>query len=209
MGGGGVGGAGSTVTLTFTIVDALSQGAAANLTLCDHADTNNCTTTNAQGQATITLPDADVTVDYSGAAYRTHLLSLRQGASSGSVATLAISNTAISSLASLLGFVDDPTKGHIGSGANVVGAMASLAPMSGAGPFYSGSNGLPDPGLTSTSTAGTFLYTNVNPGMADLSMTAPAAACTSELGIVGASSNGAQALVEPGAVTIVSTFVCQ
>ncbi|MCA9624370.1 MAG: hypothetical protein KC731_35350, partial [Myxococcales bacterium] len=188
----------------------LNQAPIAGLSVCDHADQTNCATTNNMGQATLTLPDTDVTVDYSGAGYRTHLLSLRQGAGSGSVVTLAISNANLPTLLALVGATDDMTKGHIGGRVNnVVGATVSLVPASGGGPFYSATNGLPNPSLTSTTSAGTFFYTNVNPGTPDLGAMATGLTCATQLGVIGAMPNQADILVEAGAITIVSNFVCQ
>ena len=208
-GSGGSGGSGPTVTIDFTVVDALNQSGVAGLSLCDHGDPNNCVVTNGQGQGTLTLPDADVTVEYSGAGFRPHLLGLGQGAVMSTVTTIAISDANVGLLFTLLGGQEDPAKGIVGSSADVMGATATLTPASGQGPLYSAASGLPDPNLTSTSSAGTFLFTNVDPGNPELSVDAPNATCVTDIGIVGSQPNSAEALVEMGAITIVSGFECQ
>jgi hypothetical protein len=208
-GGGGAGGSGPTQTVSLTIVDALSQAGLAGLTICDHADLTNCVQTNGTGQGTLTLPDTDVTVEYSGAGFRTHLLGIGQGMSSGNITTFAISNANVSAVLSIVGEVDDLTKGIVGSTASVAGATATLTPASGNGPFYSGASGIPDPMLTSTSNSGTFLFTSVDPGMREVAVSAANLSCVTDVGIVGAQANSAEALVEMGAITIVSGFNCQ
>lgn len=218
-GGGGTGGAGAggdggsggsvpTVSISFVIIDAFSQSPVAGLSVCDHADSSNCATTNANGSATLTLPDTDVTVEYSGNSYRPHLIALGQGATNGTVTTFATAEALLTQALSAMSVTEDPTKGMVASGATA-GAMASLIPASGAGPVYSADNGFPDPNLTTASSVGTFLFANVDPGTPELAVTHGSLTCTHDLGVMGSLPNQTPVPVEAGALTIGSAFQCQ
>ena len=73
----------------------------------------------------------------------------------------------------------DATKGYVsftaGMAGNVglIGATGSIAPGSGAGPFYLNANGLPDRNAVQTTASGTGTFINVNPGMINVSVTPP------------------------------------
>jgi hypothetical protein len=74
---------------------------------------------------------------------------------------------------------NDVSKGHVSvtagtAGADgIVGATASIQPMSGAGPIYLGDGGLPDLQAVATSINGTGAFVNVTPGEVSVSVTPP------------------------------------
>lgn len=206
-------GGGPTTPYVVTIRDAQNQMPIAGLNVCESgAMPANCQPTNAMGEATLAVPmGVDFTIEYSGAAYRKHLLRVRAGAD-GTVFTLAISNTTAPLIFTLLGQTEDPTKGTIGglitNGMNgVAGSLAALTPDSGAGPFYT-ANGLPSASAMATSGDGLFLMLNVDPGNPDVQATSPGLACEPQIGVVGATPNATVVPVEAGAFTIASSFTC-
>ncbi|MEM9875843.1 MAG: hypothetical protein AAF928_13170, partial [Myxococcota bacterium] len=204
---GGAGGSAPTVQLTVEVEGGLSGTDLANISVCINNDPTSCQTTAANGQATLTVPDTDVTLEYSGAGYRKHIITQRQGGS-GFLRTVALSDVEVATLLQAIGRAD--TGPHVIGTVNVAGATVSLNPAPTETIIYSGSNQFPDPTLTTTSAGGGFIYTNVMTAMQqELEVTHPTLTCTPTIGPMGTASNRTPLTIEPGAITVSSAFTCQ
>lgn len=183
-----------------------------NLSVCHHG-TGNCVMTNAMGVATIAIPmGVDFTLNYGGGEYRQHLLRVRSGTASP-LFTRAMSNGTATIIFALAGVADDPTKGSMGGlvtdGMNTTAdATASLMPNSGVGPIYTNDGGIPQTSLTKTSTTGTYLMLNVDPGNPRVQVAKPGVSCLPDIGVQGNPANTTVVPVEAGAFTVVSAFDC-
>lgn len=182
------------VDVTITALDPLSGTGTANLTVkaCAKADTTcaaplDTTTTNAQGQATVTVPTGaagfDGFLEVTGAQVKASLVfGSVPIVQNESLSIVAISSFLFSQLAQQYGVMPDPQKGHIaavlyecsavGAWDNAAqGAVLGCTPAPGDIGYTNGM--LPAPNATSTDASGAAVAVNVDPGTATVTNTDP------------------------------------
>jgi hypothetical protein len=141
-----------------------------------------CTTSDVGGQYRLRTPhNAPFVLIFSGGAQPIQPtlvhLQVPLGYTTWNIATLQ--NSMVGIMMGAMNQPNDVTKGHVsvtvGTAAadGIVGATASMQPMSGAGPVYLNNGGLPDLQATATSSNGTGAFVNVNPGEVSVSVTPP------------------------------------
>jgi hypothetical protein len=148
--------------------------------VCVYPALTDCATTDATGQATLSLAagtEVVLSFDATAAGHTKLLVPLRTPATDFSFAPLITSTATAQAVATAGGWTLDPTKGAIigeavglaSSGQPppfVDGVTMALTPSSGTGPAYFDSNSLPNPSLSATTAGGDGLglFGNVDPG---------------------------------------------
>jgi hypothetical protein len=211
----GAGGGGNTTTLTITITDIVQDTPIKSMDVCVYeAEPENCANTDDFGLATLEVPTGeDIILTYGSTLsnFRTHMLAVGASAVANGthITTGALLESMASYMFSTVGIVDDATKGHVvGTAFQTEGATAAIDPASGEGPIYTEASGIPNLDLTETSTAGAFLFTNVDPGTVEVSVDYSAGSCVHQLGHQGSAPNATPVAVKAGWFTAVSAFVC-
>ena len=139
-----------------------------------------CSTTGGGGQYALDAPAGeDIVFIYSGGGILPTVVHLQLPLGPTRFNVQVLSQVMVPGLANGFGQQIDATKGYVsftsGMAGNrgLAGVTGSIAPGSGAGPFYLGANGLPDPQAVQTTSSGTGTFINVNPGMVNVSVTPP------------------------------------
>lgn len=211
----GAAGSGNTTMLNVTIIDLVQELPVQSMDVCVHgAQPENCQDTDVNGQVQLEVPTGeDLVITYGTALsnFRTHALAVGADAVAAgtTVTTGALLETIATYMFGQVGITDDASKGHIvGVAVNTEGATASIDPASGEGPVYTDATGQPDLSLTATSSAGAFLFVNVDPGTVELSVELSGGSCTHQIGHEGSAPNATPVPVEAGWFTVASAFEC-
>ena len=211
----GAAGGSNTTQLNVTIVDLVQNVPVQSMDVCVlDAQPENCADTDIDGQVVLEVPTGeDLVLTYGTALsnFRTHALAVSAEAIAAGtdVNTGALLESMASYMFGLVNITDDATKGHIvGVVVGTEGATASIEPTSGEGPIYTDSTGQPDLALTETSSAGAFLFVNVDPGTVEVSVELSGGSCTHQMGHEGSALNATPVPVEAGWFTVVSAFNC-
>lgn len=129
-------------------------------------------------------------------------------------ALFMVSDGVVTTLANFVGVTIDPEKGIIAlnvyggpTAGQLPGATAAISPASGAGPYYFGPDGLPDPALTETSSNSSVTVVNVDPGDIDVTVAHPDV--TTCWGFADDEPWPVAAPVFAGTMTLVGTIACQ
>ncbi len=211
----------ATVTERGTVIDLSSKNPVANLQVCLYSpmlSPQPCATTGADG--TYSLPgipaSTQVAASLTGGAYYPSLYLKTTGAADETNDIEAISSGTITLLTAVVNVQADPTKGQIavialdgnpppdgGTGpAHNSGISVALTPSSGSGPFYLDATGIPQMvnKQSMTSAKGVGAYINVDPGVVELTYTAPAGiTCAAPIaGWPGSTPSSIKALVVAG-----------
>ena len=153
-----------------------------------------CTQTNADGRYSIEgVPEnSELMLTLQADAYALGLVPLMVTKGDHEVAPVSLGSTLLMELQSgLIGADSVPGRGQLvfgvsngipGDGINVPGITAALQPVSGDGPVYTTPAGLPNTELTATSTNGSGVMVNLEPGRYTLNLSGLPDGCTMVLG---------------------------
>ena len=200
----------ATVTERGTVIDLSSKNPVANLQVCLYSpmlSPQPCATTGADG--TYSLPgipaSTQVAASLTGGAYYPSLYLKTTGAADETNDIEAISSGTITLLTAVVNVQADPTNPPPDGGtgpAHNSGISVALTPSSGSGPFYLDATGIPQMvnKQSMTSAKGVGAYINVDPGVVELTYTAPAGiTCAAPIaGWPGSTPSSIKALVVAG-----------
>ena len=195
-----------------TITDALAGSGLENATVCTNAPGMECVSTDAEGAYLITGPaNAEVMLTVSAPDYLPSLLFVPDTMTSGMLRPVALLTRSLQGVQeSLVGVETNDDNGGIvfgisngisGDRINVPDGVVRLEPTDGAGPFYTGTSGLPQQDLDATSAHGGGLFSNVGPGDYTLTFEELPGPCVVLFG--WGSPDRIRLRVEPGHVSIV------
>jgi hypothetical protein len=215
-----------TVFVTGAVIDINTNpiGGAAVCVL-DHPEIA-CTTTDSTGSYTLEIalaPSTDVAIEANASGFVSGVLLTAIAASDPSVqgiATTELSSPAdaTTEYATQAGFAFPGSGGFVevfvvGLGSAVdglAGATVAIAPSSGEGPVYRGSNASPEAGLAATTAQGGALFGNVAAGSYSVEVTAPGLTCTTPVDTWPTDAAGNVPIeIADGAVTALEVIACQ
>lgn len=158
-----------------------------------------CSTTDASGNYTMTLPDlqgVDIAVSVTAPGFLGYVTTLRQPTDTSGVHAVLWRNgiplrsnaEAMQRFATEAGFTfPGAGTGFLGfrieglTAGSLTGATASVSPAPAAGPVYLDAQGKPVPGLTATTSSGGVVFGNLSPGVYSVTAVAAGKTCTATL----------------------------
>jgi hypothetical protein len=183
----------ATTSVSGNIVALIDQVTpVTGMQVCVYGDSSvPCATTDQFGAYTITGMEADkeILLEFTKLNYFPALVTVKTRPTPINIGEFPAPTTGEASLfASIAGVTLDSAKGQMlatavqpGSGGGFVGqdgVTITVTPDSGAGPFFTDDQNLPDLTLTTTGPNGLGLWANVNPGDVQVAFTHPTKTCT-------------------------------
>jgi len=163
-----------TINGTITELTATGEGGViAGATICVIEPAGGpCVTSAADGTFTATgIPEnTEMLIEITKDAFMPALATVTSGTIDVDFSYLIARRTTVATLGFVISETIMPTKGQIfaqigaAGGGGAAGVTVTLTPTSGAGPFYATAAGVPSRTLTETTTSGTAIFANVDPG---------------------------------------------
>jgi hypothetical protein len=194
-----------------TVSDFISNEPLAGTEVCvrDHPELA-CDTATTNGGFGLVVPALEeVVVEFTHEGHVTNLFHLRLDDDLQAILHVLVAQDAADYIVEQAGGEVDPAKGIVAMLAGSDGVVGSMTPMSGVGPVYLNSLGIPIEDLTETSSAGFFGFTNVDPGEYEVSWSHPTKTCTATTAWPGSTETSLRLTVEPDAHSSAFFIQCE
>lgn len=180
-GSGGSGGEAPTVQLTWQVFG-LTGGPIDGVEVCvDGSQPANCATTDATGEAVLTVPaNTELAIRALKTGLVGSLVPFETAMEDTGFTLFKVTPTELADRAQDFGVTLDPTKGTVAllhAGQAPVGVTGSIAPASGEGPYYLSPTFTALPQATELQQGGGALFFNVDPGTVTMSFSPAQAGC--------------------------------